>query len=479
MYRMASPVPHYDLCVIGSGSGNSLLDERFNGLKVALVDKGINGAFGGTCLNVGCIPTKMFVRPADLARAREDAARVDVELPVGKADWNAIRDRIFGRIDAISRSGKDWRIENQHITLLEGEARFTGEKTLGVAGGKLTADRFVLAAGSRPRPLPMEVPEGITVYTSDTIMRLPRLPKSLVIIGGGFIAAEFAHIFSSYGTRVVMINRSGTLLRREDETISARFTQLVSKQMTVRLNQALTRIEPDEDGQILVVTQDAEGVEYEYGTEVLLNATGRIPNGDTLNLAAAGVELDLQTGLVRVDEYQRTTADGIFAIGDVCSPAQLKHVANHEVRVVQHNLLRPDELIASNHQAIPHAVFSHPQIASVGATEQELREQGRRYVSTVQDFGSVAYGWAMEDPHSFCKLLADPDSGQLLGAHIIGEQASALIQPLIQAMSFGLGVRDMARGQYWIHPALTEVVENALLSLPIPGYDREPDPVDE
>ncbi|MDO5500910.1 MAG: mycothione reductase [Propionibacteriaceae bacterium] len=472
-------MPHYDLCVIGSGSGNSLLDERFNSMKVALVDKGINGAFGGTCLNVGCIPTKMFVRPADLAAAHEDAARVDVQLPPGKPDWPAIRDRIFGRIDAISSSGKDWRIENEHITLLEGEARFTGEKTLGVAGGKLTADRFVLATGSRPRPLPVAVPEGATVHTSDTIMRLEKLPRSLVIIGGGFIAAEFAHVFSAYGTRVTVINRSNGLLLREDEDISKRFTTSMSRRMAVRLNQELVRLEAVDHGETVVVTRDAAGIEYDYHAEVVLNATGRIPNGDTMNLAAAGVEVDEETGLVIVDDFQRTTADGIFALGDVCSRAMLKHVANHEARIVQHNLLHPDDLIRANHHAIPHAVFAHPQIGAVGATEQDLRELGRRYAKTIQDYGSVAYGWAMEDRDGFCKLLADPETGQLLGAHIIGEQASTLIQPLIQAMSFGLGVREMAREQYWIHPALTEVVENALLSLPIPGYDGEPDPVVE
>jgi len=461
---MASPLPHYDLCVIGSGSGNSLLDGRFASMKVALVDKGINGAFGGTCLNVGCIPTKMFVRPADLATAHVDAARVDVALAPGKPDWPAIRDRIFGRIDAIAQSGKDWRIENEHITLLEGEARFTGEKTLGVAGGKITADRFVIASGSRPRPFSVEIPEGVTVHTSDTVMRLEKLPRSMVIVGGGFIAAEFAHVFSAYGTRVTIINRSNTLLRREDEDIARRFTKLLSRRMAVRLNQHLVRLEPDEDGQILVITSDSSGIEYEYAAEVVLNATGRIPNGDTMNLSAAGVEMD-EEGLVVVDEFQRTTAEGIFAIGDVCSPAQLKHVANHETRVVQHNLLHPDDLIRSNHNAIPHAVFTHPQIASVGATEQELREAGRTYVSAIQDYGSVAYGWAMEDRDSFCKVLADPVTGQLLGAHIIGEQAPVLIQPLIQAMSFGLGVQDMARGQYWIHPALPEVIENALLGL--------------
>ncbi|MDX6320902.1 MAG: mycothione reductase, partial [Propionibacteriaceae bacterium] len=170
---------------------------------------------------------------------------------------------------------------------------------------------------------------------------------------------------------------------------------------------------------------------------------------------------------VVVDEHQRTTADGIFALGDVSSHYQLKHVANHEERVVQHNLLHPDDLMASDHRFIPHAVFSEPQVASVGLTEQQAKNDGVRYVSAVQNYGSIAYGWAMEDTEHFAKLLADPATGQLLGAHIIGPQASSLIQPLIQAMSFGLPAQEMARGQYWIHPAMAELVENALLALPL------------
>ncbi|MEO6886679.1 MAG: mycothione reductase, partial [Jatrophihabitantaceae bacterium] len=165
------------------------------------------------------------------------------------------------------------------------------------------------------------------------------------------------------------------------------------------------------------------------------------------------------------DAFQRTTAADIWALGDVSSEYQLKHVANHETRVVAHNLAHPDAMIESDHRFVPAAVFTHPQLATVGLTEEQLVAQGRPYVTSVQDFGSTAFGWAMEDTSSVCKLIADPATGQLLGAHIMGEQAATLIQPLIQAMSFGLGVREMARGQYWIHPALTEVIENALLGL--------------
>lgn len=204
--------------------------------------------------------------------------------------------------------------------------------------------------------------------------------------------------------------------------------------------------------------------------DALLVATGRRPNGDHLDVGAAGVGMHLD-GRVRVDAHQRVLSPagelvaGVFAMGDVSSEYQLKHVANHEARVVQHNLLHPGDLRASDHRFVPAAVFTEPQIASVGLTERVAREQGLNIAVAVQEYGDVAYGWAMEDTESFCKLIAERGTGRLLGAHVLGAHAATLIQPLIQAMSFGLTAADMATGQYWIHPALSEVVENALLGL--------------
>ncbi|MGO1973028.1 MAG: mycothione reductase [Propionibacteriaceae bacterium] len=455
---------HFDLCVIGSGSGNSLIDERFDGLEVALVEKGV---FGGTCLNVGCIPTKMFVFPADLANAPATGAPLGVDLTRNGVDWPSIRDRIFGRIDPISEGGRDWREQNAHVTVFEGEAHFTAERTLDTGTGEvITADRFVIAAGSRAVVPQVPGIDTVTVHTSDTVMRLPELPGSMIIIGGGFVAAEFAHVFSAFGTEVTVINRSGALLRHEDRDVSARYTELLSERMDVRLDEPWQRVESLPGDRVRVVTTDSSGAEQSYEADVLLVATGRVPNGDTLNLTATGVEVD-GAGYVRVNDHQVTTAAGIFALGDVSSHHQLKHVANHEMRIVQHNLLHPEEMITADHRFVPHAVFSEPQVASVGLTEQEAEERGLSYVTAVQEYGTVAYGWAMEDTRHFAKLLADPATGRLLGAHIIGYQASLLIQPLIQAMSFGLSAPEMARGQYWIHPALPELVENALLALPL------------
>lgn len=456
---------HFDLCIIGSGSGNSIPDERFLGQRIAMVEK--NPVYGGTCLNVGCIPTKMFVYPADLAGSVGHAHRLGVDLDLNGVRWAEIRDRIFGRIDAISAGGEKYRAESDNITLFRAEAHFVGPKTLDTGTGEvITADRYVIAAGSRA-VLP-DVPglDRVTVHTSDTVMRLDRLPKSMIIVGGGFVAAEFAHIFASYGTRVTILQRSEALLRNEDRDVSRRFTELMARRVDLRLIHTMHRVEPLDGDRVAVIAAGPDGIEQRLEADVLLVAVGRVPNGDTLNLPAAGVEVDAD-GYVVVDDHQRTTADGIFALGDVSSHDQLKHVANHEMRVVQHNLLHPDAMITSDHRYVPHAVFSEPQVASVGLTEQRAEELGIIYVTAIQEYASIAYGWAMEDTDHFAKLLADPDTGLLLGAHLIGPQASSLIQPLIQAMSFGLPAHQMARGQYWIHPAMAELVENALLALPL------------
>jgi mycothione reductase len=172
---------------------------------------------------------------------------------------------------------------------------------------------------------------------------------------------------------------------------------------------------------------------------------------------------------VVVDEHQHTSVPGIWALGDIANHFALKHVSNHEARVVQHNLLHledPSAWMRSRHTAVPSAVFSSPQVASVGLTERDAVERGVPYVSARKDYAATAYGWAMEDTTSFAKVLADPDTGLILGAHVIGPQASNLVQPLIQAMSFGQTALEVARDQYWIHPALMEVIENVLLALP-------------
>ena len=459
---------HYDLVIIGTGSGNTIVNHRFADWKVAIVER---GTFGGTCLNVGCIPTKMFVHTADLAYTPSVSSRYGVDEQLLGVRWPDVRDRIFGRIDPISAAGSEYRhhnADNANVTMYDGTGRFTGDKELTVDGkdgttSVLTADRYVLAAGSRPVIPFIPGLEETGYNTSNTIMRLEQLPRRLGIIGSGFVAAEFAHIFSSYGVDVTVIARSELLLRHEDTDLAERFTQLARSRYDVRLDHETIRVTRRENGSILIGMLYPDGAD-EVEVDELLVAVGRTPNSDLLNLKATGVEVD-DEGRVVVDEYQQTTVDGIYALGDVTSPHQLKHVANHEARVVKHNLLNPTDRIEADHRFVPHAVFSSPQIASVGLTEQEAQDRGIPYVVGVEKYADIAYGWAMEDTTGFAKILADPKTGQIIGCHILGPQASAVIQPVIQAMSFGLDAYSMARNQYWIHPAMSELIENALLKL--------------
>jgi mycothione reductase len=294
-------------------------------------------------------------------------------------------------------------------------------------------------------------------------MRIADVPEHLIIIGGGFVACEFAHIFSSLGSRVTLLIRGSTLLRGHDDDLTMRYTDIAGKKWEIRGHHELADARAVGGG-VEIRCKDGSTLRG----DTLLVATGRVPNGDLLDAEQAGVKVNGQ-GQVVVDEYQRTSARGIFALGDVSSDYQLKHVANHEARVVKHNLLQgwddTDALMPSNHRYVPSAVFTDPQIASVGLTENEARAKGFNIKVKVQDFADVAYGWAMEDTTGIAKIIVDDDTGLILGAHIMGHQASSLIQPLIQAMAFDLHAQDMARGQYWIHPALPEVVENALLAL--------------
>ena len=453
---------HFNLCIIGTGSGNSIIDERFDNLSVALVEM---GTFGGTCLNVGCIPSKMFVYPADLAASTFQATRLGVDLDLEAVRWREIRDRIFGRIDPKAAKGRAYRDQSHNVTVFDGRARFVGPRQLDVgAATPITADQVVIAAGSRAVIPELSGLHSVDFHTSDTVMRLAERPESMIIIGGGYIAAEFAHVFSAFGTTVTVLNRSDLLLRREDSDVAQRFTELLGRRVDVRLNTSVTSVEKAADGRVRVHFKGPDGQPDRLDADVLLVATGRTPNGDTLDLDRGGIDAD-DGGLIIVDEYQRTSAAGVFALGDVSSRQQLKHVANKDARVVQHNLLHPVSMISTDHRFVPRAVFSMPQVASVGLTEAAAAEQGIDYLVSRQDYGDTAFGWAMEDTDHFVKIIARADTKVLLGAHLIGPHASSLIQPLIQAMSFSQPAPDVARGQYWIHPAMTEVIENALLAL--------------
>jgi mycothione reductase len=468
---MATSPQHYDLVIIGAGSGNSLVSPEMDSWRIAMVEKGL---FGGTCLNVGCIPTKMFVYAADVAHHAEDtySAPYGVRTASLGADWPSIVNRVFGRIDPIAEGGRQYRHTNPNVDVYEVATHFVGERELQVGDRTITGDRIVIAAGAHTFLPPVPGLDDVPFHTSDTIMRIPRLPDHLVILGGGFVATELGHVFRSLGSKVTIVNRSHRLLMNEDHDISLRFTELAAQRFDLALGATVERVYMTAQGFGLRVVCD--GVEHTIEGDQLLVAAGRVSNGCHLDVASTGLQLDA-AGNVPVDAYGRTAVPGIWALGDVNGRYMLKHMANGEARVVQHNLLHPDDLRPLDTRPAPHAVFSNPQVGSVGLTEQQARQQGVPHVVITHDYAGAAYGWALEDTTSFCKLIGDPTTRLLVGAHIIGPQASMLVQLLVQGMHLGSTGDDMATGQVWIHPALSEVVEQALLKL-IDAFDA-PDAV--
>ncbi|MGH3857071.1 MAG: mycothione reductase [Pseudonocardiaceae bacterium] len=454
----------YDLVVVGAGSGNMLLGLELGHLRAAIIEP---DRFGGTCLNRGCIPSKMLVVAADAARGVAEAQRLGVHATLDRVDWPAIRARVFGRLDPLHERAVAYRRDNG-VDVYPAAARFVAPRVLEVAGEQLTAQRIVVAVGARPIVPPIPGLDTVAFHTSDTIMRVDEVPASLIVIGGGAIAAELGHVFGAFGAKVTIVARGPRLLMAEDEQVSTRFTELAEHRFRVLLHTTVTAVAPRAGRVSVTVERDGRLEVLEAAS--LLVATGRRPNTDLLDVAAGGLDVDEHGHLVTDDTYQ-TSVGGVWALGDVANHFQLKHMANAEARIVAHNIAHPDSprrlgYPEPGRALVPHAVFSDPQVASVGLTEAQAHQRhGTDHVVAVRPYADTAYGWALEDTTSFVKLIADPHARTLLGAHIIGPQAATLLQPLLQAMMLGQSVDQLAHDVLYVHPALTEVLEQALLEL--------------
>ena len=458
----------FDFLVVGSGSGLEVASVAANrGESVAVVEK---GPLGGTCLNRGCIPSKMLLYHADVLETIERAGEFGIDATVEDVAFaDIVREVNEDVAEDAASIRRGLRSSSQH-TLYEGEARFVDERTVEVSGGdddgaRLRADTVLVAAGTRPAVPDIDGLDGVDYLTSTEALQLDAPPDSMVVVGGGYIAAELGHFFGTFGTDVTVVGRRPHLLPAADPEVAEAFTDLYADRFTVHTGHAATAVSADGDR----VTVEAEPYEYgddgglaDGGTvtatgEELLLAAGRVPNSDTLNLDATGVETD-GDGFVETDEYLRTTADGVWALGDIVGEYLLKHSANHEARTVARNIYG-DEMEPVDYTAMPFAVFASPEVAGVGATEPDLREAGREYATNTYRYENTARGDAMH-ADGFVKALVDLD-GEILGCHIVGPDASTLIQEVVVAMKAGSGtVRDI-RESVHVHPALPEVVQRA------------------
>ena len=449
-------MPHHDLLILGGGSGNTIIGPEHDDWDVAIAEP---AEFGGTCMNRGCIPSKTLVHAADVSLAARTGGRLGLRTSAERADWPAVRDRIFDRIDAIAEGGLAYRESLDNVAVYRHHARFIGERRVDLGGEEVTADRIVLAIGARSSIPSVPGLAAVPYRTSDDVMRVDDLPEHLVVLGGGFIALEMAHVFDGLGSQVTIVHRGDLVLRGADGDVRQRLTEAYAERLDLRLGTTVDRVDHDPDGFRLALSDGST-----LDGDQFLVATGRIPNGDRADVDAGGIDVD-DRGYVVTDDRLRTTAEGVWALGDVANPVQLKHTANDEARLVARQLVDPDDPATIDRRVVPHAVFGHPQVGSVGATEDDLVAAGRPFVAATRDYAATAYGWAMEDTTGFAKVLADPETRLLLGAHVVGPQAPTLVQQLVQGMATDLTVDQMATGQLWIHPAMPELLEQALLEL--------------
>jgi dihydrolipoamide dehydrogenase len=457
-----------DFLVIGSGSGLDVANAAANrGQSVAVVEK---GPLGGTCLNRGCIPSKMLLYHADVLETVEGADAFHIDADVRDVEFTEIVREVNEEVSADADSIRQGLRSSSRHDLYEGEGRFVDDRTVGVVSGddegtQIRAETVLIAAGTRPAIPDIDGIDGVDYLTSTEALQLETPPDHLVIVGGGYIAAELGHFFGTFGSDVTIIGRRPNLLPEADEEVAEAFTDRYADRFTVHTGHAATAVS-ERDGTVTV-----EAHPYEYGDgggiradeplsvtgDTLLVAAGRTPNTDTLNPDVAGVDIN-DRGFVETDEYLRTTAEGVWALGDIVGEYLLKHSANHEAQAVAQNLFG-DELQPVDYTAMPFAVFASPEVAGVGAREEELREAGREYATRTYQYDQTARGSAMK-ADGFVKVIIDLD-GEILGCHIIGPEASDLIQEVIVAMKAGSGTVQDIRQSVHIHPALSEVVQRA------------------
>jgi mycothione reductase len=454
----------FDLVVIGGGTGNSVAAAAAEaGEKVALVEP---GPLGGTCLNRGCNPSKMLIQRANVAETIRNAGRFGIDASIDRIDFEGFVDEIESTLSGIAEDMAARYRETDGLALYRERATFVDERTLAVGDEKISGDRVVVAVGSRPAVPPIDGIDAVDYLTSDEALYLDEQPESLVIVGGGYIAAELGYFFEAMGTGVRIVQSHETLLPREDPAIAETFTEIAEERHEVYTGYRGSAVAPAADGSdgVVVTATADDGDDLEVPGERLLLAVGRRPNSDTLDLDAAGIETD-DRGFVETNEFLETTAENVWAMGDAAGNFLFKHSGDYEARHAIDNVVH-GERRPVDFTAVPHAVFTEPQIGGVGATEADLADEGREYVVGNASYADTAMGRAKKLEDGFAKVLASPD-GDLLGCHVIGHEASTLVHEAVLAMRSGEGtVADVADAIH-AHPTLNKVMEAAFRDVPV------------
>ncbi len=452
----------FDVIVIGAGPGGYVAALRAAqlGMKVACVEK--RATLGGTCLNIGCIPSKALLQSSENFHAAETALAdhgvVVKGVALDLARMQARKDEVVGA----NVKGVEFLFKKNKITWLKGAARILRAGIVAVDGKEFAAKHIVIATGSESMPLPGVEVDETRIVTSTGGLALTEVPKHLVVIGGGYIGLELGSVWRRLGAEVTVVEFLDRVVPTMDGEISKAFERILAKQgMTFRLQTKVTAARADKKG-VTLSLEPAKGGESEQITaDVVLLAIGRRPYTEGLGLAEVGVALD-ERGRIKTDAHYATSVPGIYAIGDVIAGPMLAHKAEEEGVALAEILAGQAGHV--NYGAIPGVVYTWPEAASVGATEEALREAGTAYRVGKFPFTANGRARAMGETEGFVKLLADETTDRLLGAHIIGPDAGALIAELVTAIEFGASAEDVARISH-AHPSLSEAVKEAALAV--------------
>ncbi len=451
----------FDLIVIGSGAGlNVAVGAAEHGLKVAIVE---DGPMGGTCLNRGCIPSKIVIHSAEVAESIHRASEFGLSAKLDKVNFKFVTERASQMVDADSHSiEKNIRIDKNPV-LFKGKGKFVDKYTVEINGEKIKGKKIVIAAGARPVIPPIPGLDKVPYMTSTEALRQKVLPKSMIILGGGYIGVELGFFYAALGTKVTIVQRNKLLIPREDKEVAALITNLWKKRYTVLTDTDATKVE--KVGRNIVLTVKVGNSTKKIIAEKLLVATGVRPNSDTLQLEKTGVKVN-KNGFISVNRFMETNVKNILALGDIAGVYLFRHSANLEAEYVLNNIL--DTKKAVDYYPMPHSIFTSPQIAGVGLTEQEAQEQKKKYVVGKAYYKDTGKGFALAEKDGFVKLIVDRKNKEILGCHIIGPEASVLLHEVLIAMKAGRSkALDLLRDTVHVHPSLNEVVQRATLNVPL------------
>jgi dihydrolipoamide dehydrogenase len=453
----------YDVIVIGSGSGAIIVEQALaHGQTVALVDK---GPFGGTCLNVGCIPSKILTAAADRVLEIEEAPRFGIRASAVRVDFQAIMDRMRKLVRGEERTSPDSIRRIPGLDFYEHTGYFVDDYTMEAGGARIRGRKIFIVSGARPFIPRLRGIEAGDYLTNESLLELRRRPESLVIVGGGYIAAEYAHFFSAMGTRVTVLQRGARLLKDEEPEVAAVLQRRLGKRVDIHTQTEALEIRKGEGGIRVNAKDIASGKTEEFRAEKVLLAAGRESNADLLKLENTGVETD-ERNFIKVNDYLETSKRNIWALGDAIGRKMFKHAANWEADLVWRSAFH-EERLKVDLNVIPHAVFTHPEIASVGLGEEEASRTYDILVGLAR-YLDIARGQAVMEEDGLAKIIVEKQTGKILGFHIVGPDASILIQEVTNALAARGTIEALLHGLH-IHPAMAELIPASIGRLTEPG----------